>query len=86
MRLRIGRLSGVTPDALQFAWELARADTVAADAELCIEDIPVAIFCADCQREGEPVDGGGLVCSACGQAAPTIVRGRELELVAMEVT
>jgi len=85
VRLRIGRLSGVTVDALTFAWDLARADTVASEAELRVEEIPVTVMCAQCGREGEPRDGGGLICSACGAPAPTILRGRELELVAMEV-
>ncbi len=85
VRLRIGRLSGVTADALTFAWDLARADTVASEAELRIEEIPVTVMCAQCRREGEPREGGGLICNACGAPAPTILRGRELELVAMEV-
>ncbi len=85
VRLRIGRLSGVTIDALCFAWDLARADTVASQAELRIEEVPVTVMCTQCEREGEPRDGGGLICNACGAPAPAIVRGRELELVAMEV-
>ncbi|MBC5801269.1 MAG: hydrogenase maturation nickel metallochaperone HypA [Candidatus Eremiobacteraeota bacterium] len=85
VRLRIGRLSGVTIDALCFAWDLARADTVASEAELLIDDVPVSVACPQCEREGEPREGGGLICPACGAPAPLIVRGRELELVAMEV-
>jgi len=75
----------VTIDALTFAWDLARADTVASEAELRIEEVAVTVMCTQCDREGEPRDGGGLICNACGAPAPTILRGREMELVAMEV-
>ncbi len=83
--LRVGRHSGVARDALLFAWELARADTVAQYAELAIEDVPLAVFCTTCDGERAPVQGGGLVCATCGNASPSVVRGRELELVSMEV-
>jgi hydrogenase nickel incorporation protein HypA/HybF len=85
VRLKVGRLSGIARDALLFAWELARSDTVASNAELHIEDIDVVVFCPRCEQERPPVMGGGLVCSVCGAAAPSIVHGRELELVALEV-
>jgi len=85
VRLRVGRMSGISRDALLFAWELARADTVAATADLQIEDIDVAVYCPQCQTERAPVSGGELTCGTCGTLAPSIVRGRELELVAMEV-
>ncbi len=85
VRLRLGRMSGVVRDALVFSWELARADTVACDAALLIDDVAVAVWCPRCDAEREIRDGEGLTCAACGAVAPTIVRGRELELVAMEV-
>jgi hydrogenase nickel incorporation protein HypA/HybF len=84
VRLKVGRLSGIARDALLFAWDLARADTVASNAELHIEDIEVIVFCPRCEQERAPVQGS-LICSVCGAAAPSIVRGRELELVALEV-
>ena len=85
VRLRVGRLSGIARDALLFAWDLARADTVAAEADLQIEDVEVAVFCERCQAERAPGAHAGLACGTCGAVASTIVRGRELELVAMEV-
>ncbi len=85
VRLRLGRMSGVVRDALVFSWEVARADTIAHDAMLIIEDVPVAVLCPTCKGERAVNDGEGLTCAVCGTVAPTIVRGRELELVALEV-
>ncbi|GAC1304999.1 MAG: hydrogenase maturation nickel metallochaperone HypA [Vulcanimicrobiaceae bacterium] len=85
VRLRLGRMSGIARDALLFSWELARADTLASDARLLIDDVAVAVWCRDCGCERAVREGEGLTCAACGAIAPQIVRGREIELIAMEV-
>lgn len=85
VHVRIGALSGIAPDALRFSWELATAGTVAADSALRIEDVPLIVFCEHCAAERAPRAASGLVCPTCGSACPNIVRGRELQLVAMEV-
>ena len=85
VHVRVGALSGIAPDALRFSWELATAGTVAADSALRIEDVPLVVFCERCAAERAPRAASGLMCPSCGSACPTIVRGRELQLVAMEV-
>ena len=85
VHVRVGALSGIAPDALRFSWELATAGTVAADSALRIEDVPLVVFCERCAAERAPRAASGLVCPDCGSACPSIVRGRELQLVAMEV-
>jgi hydrogenase nickel incorporation protein HypA/HybF len=85
VRVRIGVLSGVAPDALTFSWELAAADTVAAGSRLDIETVPLAVRCSACWDESTPPVATGLACTKCGSGPTRIVRGRELELVAMEV-
>ena len=85
IHVRVGALSGIAPDALLFSWDLATEDTIAAGSTLQIETVPLAVFCERCAAERAPRPGSGLVCPDCGGACPTIVRGRELQLVAMEV-
>jgi len=85
VHLRIGALSGIARDALLFSWDLATADTLAAGSELRIEDVPLAVYCETCAAEREPAPGTGLVCPVCERTAPTILRGQELQIVAMEV-
>jgi len=85
VHVRVGTMSGIAPDALRFSWELATAGTVAADSVLRIEDVPLAVRCERCGEDREPGAASGLVCPICGAICPTIVRGRELQLVAMEV-
>ena len=85
IHVRVGALSGIAPDALAFSWELATEDTIAAGSALRIETVPLAVFCERCGGERAPRAASGLICPDCGGACPTIVRGRELQLVAMEV-
>lgn len=85
VHLRVGSLSGVAPDALAFSWEFATADTIAAGSRLEIERVPLAVFCEHCGAEREPAPGTGLLCPTCSTPAERIVRGRELQVVAMEV-
>jgi hydrogenase nickel incorporation protein HypA/HybF len=85
VRLRLGRMSGIVHDALLFSWDVARSGTVAAEAELQIETIAVTVWCSRCDAERSAREGGGLECETCGAIAPSIVHGREMELVAMEI-
>lgn len=85
VHVRVGALTGIAPEALQFSWELASAGTVAEKSALKIDHIPLIVFCDRCASERRPAPASGLVCPECGSTCATIVHGRELQLVAMEV-
>ena len=85
VHVRIGALAGVVPEALRFSWDVATADSIAAGSELQVEEIPLALFCERCEQEVLPPPFTGFICPQCGETAPRIVRGRELEIVGMEV-
>lgn len=81
VRLRVGELAGVVPDALAFAFEVARAETVLCDAELVVESVPGRARCAGCAVEwavGVPPD---LCCPTCAGATAELLCGRELQIV-----
>jgi hydrogenase nickel incorporation protein HypA/HybF len=84
IHLRLGALSGVVRDALLFSFELAAAGTAVAGARLEIADVPLTVFCPSCSVERE-LPGFPLVCPVCGAVTPQVVRGRDLELSALEV-
>jgi len=85
VRMQIGALSGVVKEAFEFAFEALAAHTMAAGATLVIEPVSVACFCRTCGREFE-TDAYAYLCPACGEASTEIRRGRELNLVSMEVS
>jgi hydrogenase nickel incorporation protein HypA/HybF len=84
VRLQVGAMAGVVRDSLRFSWELACADTVAAGSRLDIEEIPLAVYCEGCRQE-KTLERIVLRCPVCGSPTPRILRGRELQIVSMEV-
>jgi hydrogenase nickel incorporation protein HypA/HybF len=67
LAIRVGDLSGVDPDLLAAAWEIAREGTVCAAAELRVRRIPAAWTCPQCRREFAP--GDLLRCATCDAPA-----------------
>jgi hydrogenase nickel incorporation protein HypA/HybF len=83
--LKIGPLSGVEPEALRSAFELAREATEFADCRMEIEEIPVLIHCPKCLMD-RPVESIQLMaCAVCGTSSADVASGRELEVSAMEI-
>ncbi|MFJ7063312.1 hydrogenase maturation nickel metallochaperone HypA [Streptomyces microflavus] len=79
LTLRVGELSGVVPEALDFSFGVAAEGTALADARLLIETVEGRARCEGCGRDtatGMPPD---LWCGACEQAM-SLTGGRELEI------
>jgi hydrogenase nickel incorporation protein HypA/HybF len=84
IRLRIGVLSGVVPDALQFAFEALTPGTSAEGAQLTIEEVPARFWCAPCGKEFVSANLYSE-CPDCGHPSGELRAGREMELSSMEV-
>ena len=85
INMRVGALSGVVPDALEFAFEVVTQGTLAEGAKLEIERIPALCYCPACRIEFEPKDVI-YACPQCGSLNVEIRAGRELELAYLEVS
>jgi hydrogenase nickel incorporation protein HypA/HybF len=85
LRLRIGRLAGVEPEALGLAFEVVTAGTPAEGATLEIETVEVVCRCQVCAEEFTPADFI-FCCPRCGRPSSDVRRGRELELASLEVS
>jgi hydrogenase nickel incorporation protein HypA/HybF len=85
IHLRLGPLSGVVKDALRSAYNLAREGTALAGAELIIEDVALTAYCPACAVERAPPSELQLCCPVCGTPTPDVRRGRDLEVVALEI-
>ena len=85
LRLRVGALSGVVPEALQFAFEALRRDTLADNAELQIDSVPATFWCATCRLDFR-ADDLLSECPTCHNPSAELRSGRELELASMEIT
>jgi len=84
IRLRIGVLSGVVPEALQFAFEALTPGTAADGASLAIDEVPARFWCAACRREFVSANLYSE-CPDCHNPSGELRAGRELELASMEV-
>ncbi|HEY0867697.1 MAG TPA: hydrogenase maturation nickel metallochaperone HypA [Fimbriimonas sp.] len=84
MKLRIGSLAGVVPDALAFAFDMVTRETAAEGAEFEWEEVPVRCRCRTGCADFEP-DGPIFACPSCGLLSTEVLQGRELNLVEIEV-
>ena len=85
IRLRIGSLTGVVPEAIEHAFAVLRSDTPAAAAELAIEVVPALCWCDVCALEFA-ADGLYSDCPTCGTPSLVVRQGHEMELVSLEVS
>jgi hydrogenase nickel incorporation protein HypA/HybF len=85
VHVRIGPLSGVVPDALLFAYGLACEGTSLAGSRLAVEEAPVVIHCARCDRDTPTASMQAMWCPVCGSPPSRVISGDELDLIAVEV-
>ena len=83
VRLEIGALSGVVPDALRFCFDLATEGTTMEGASLEITEMPGRCRCRSCGGEFSP-DGLILLCP-CGGADVEVLSGQELKIASVGV-
>jgi hydrogenase nickel incorporation protein HypA/HybF len=84
IRVQVGPLSGIEPHLLQQAFPLACAGTVADEAELVIENLPVRVHCETCGSDTDATPNR-LLCGACGDWHTRLVSGDEMLLASVEL-
>jgi hydrogenase nickel incorporation protein HypA/HybF len=85
IHLKLGPLSGVVKEALLFSYEVACEGTPLEGSRLVIEDVPVLVYCPNCEAETAPASIQRFCCSVCDAPTPQVLQGRELEVVALEI-
>jgi len=83
--LRVGVLSGVDADALQFAFEAILPGTAADGAVIEIDPVAAVAHCPDCGRDFAAASDYICECPACGRPSTDFKQGRELELIRLEI-
>jgi hydrogenase nickel incorporation protein HypA/HybF len=83
VRVRVGRLHHVHPDAFDQSFAIAAMGTVAEDAAAELVLLPVRACCLGC---GAAWDGDDIpvACAACGSVDVQLVGGDELVLESIE--
>ncbi len=86
IKVKVGKASGVVPDAMFFAFEALKPGTIAEKAVLKIEEIPVGGFCESCKKHFTVEDAYVISCPVCGKTSFRLETGRELNIDEMEVS
>jgi hydrogenase nickel incorporation protein HypA/HybF len=84
LKLQIGKLSGVVPEFLITAFEMYKKDTIAHDAKMEIEEVPLKIQCNTCKKV-MILDDFVFICLHCGSQDLKTLTGTELLLEKMEL-
>jgi len=84
VEVRVGSASGVLPSALVLAFDIAKADTLAAGATLVIREIPLGGLCAGCGERFSAGEQFILSCPLCGSGDFRLDCGRELDVASIE--
>ena len=84
VRVSIGQLTEIVEDALQFAFEALRTDTMAADAVLVVTKVPARSRCMQCGNEFGH-DQYDLTCPKCESFMCEALQGRELRIDSIDI-
>jgi hydrogenase nickel incorporation protein HypA/HybF len=86
VHLRLGLLSGVVKEALLSSYEMASATAPLLEgSQLLIEEVPVEAFCPNCRMARQIASIQWMCCPECGVPTGEILKGKELEVVALEI-
>ncbi|MDN5347438.1 MAG: hydrogenase nickel incorporation protein HypA/HybF [Clostridia bacterium] len=83
VKIVIGQLTAVVPEAFRLAFQCAVKDTVLAGATLVLEIKAAEAVCSSCGEKFQPQDWI-LVCPRCSTVGAHLLAGNELEIVSYE--
>lgn len=84
LRLSVGEMSGVEPEALRFALEVCARDTRAAGMRVEIKTVPTIAQCRDCRAEWD-FQAGRIECPTCGKTHIALQGGEDLRVDSFEM-
>jgi hydrogenase nickel incorporation protein HypA/HybF len=83
VRVQVGHLHHVHPEAFQQSFARAATGTVAEDATAELVFLPFRARCTACATEWE-CDEPPIACDLCGSGGPEVIGGDELVLESIE--
>ena len=84
INLKVGKLSAIVKESLNFCFEIASKETPLEGAELFIDEIPVTVRCNTCAIEWT-IESPVFSCTQCGGGDIKILSGRELDIESIEL-
>lgn len=84
IRIKVGELTGLVPNCIDYYFEIISSNTIAEGAKLIINKLPIKIHCKECSYEGE-IGKGEYACPKCKSYSINIINGREFYVDSLEV-
>ena len=84
VRVAIGRLSSIMPDAIRFCFDLCAKDTAVEGATLEIDEIAGRAHCSACGID-VPLSAPTGRCPQCGSLSLQLLAGQEMMVREMEI-
>ncbi|HID93995.1 MAG TPA: hydrogenase maturation nickel metallochaperone HypA [bacterium (Candidatus Stahlbacteria)] len=84
VKVKVGELSGVVPEALEFSFRVIAENNKMRGAHLEIDFIPLKVKCKNCEKEFR-LDFPSFVCPDCFSSDLDILAGDELFLESIEI-
>ncbi len=86
INLAVGDLSDFVPEWMQRYFDYASKETIAESAKLVIEHIPVEFTCRQCATVTRLTKGDWqFSCPSCSSSDIEITRGREFQIMSIEI-
>lgn len=83
LRVQVGPLQAIIPEAMQLAWKAATMDTELSGAKLQLSMLPWRLRCLECNRRWD-ADTLDATCE-CGSSRGVPIGGDELKLDCFEI-
>ena len=84
IRIKVGKLTGLIPNCIQYYFDIISKGTVVEGAKLNIEKLPIRIKCNNCGKESI-IEVNSYSCSFCNSNDIKIIGGNEFYIESLEV-
>lgn len=85
IRIKVGELSGLVPECIQYYFDIISSGTITEGAQLKIYKIPITMKCSSCGFVGETKDFTDNKCPGCMSTQMKMVGGNEFYIDSLEV-
>ncbi len=82
--LRIGQLSSIIDDSVNFYWQFVSKDTIGQNAHLHFERIPARFLCNECNQEYS-IKEEFSPCPNCGSLNVTLIQGDDFQMDSISI-
>ncbi|MFW6101572.1 MAG: hydrogenase maturation nickel metallochaperone HypA [Bacteroidota bacterium] len=83
VHFRVGKMMQMVPELFRFAFDSVKEDTIAENADLEIEYVPVKMSCRYCGHEFF-VEDQSFYCPKCESSDLDLIQGKELLVQSIE--